>query len=113
MYAKYWAQHAPYDSALVNDMLHLSGHAHGAIDLYAHMSHPGLPLHFLSSEFQLRWHDTLLAGQDTAIGTCLVVLRRGWVVSPKSRLRLQQRSCDPQGTTLLSARSQAGFRCFD
>ncbi|GBP59031.1 hypothetical protein EVAR_15034_1 [Eumeta japonica] len=48
-------------------MFHLSGHAHGAIYLHAQVSHPGLPFHLLSPEFQLRWHGKLLAGQKAAV----------------------------------------------
>ncbi|GBP58715.1 hypothetical protein EVAR_35493_1 [Eumeta japonica] len=58
-----WSRHSPRGFALVDNMLHLSGLAHGAINLYAQVSHLGLLLHFLSSESQLQYRDTLLAGQ--------------------------------------------------
>ncbi|GBP35361.1 hypothetical protein EVAR_20734_1 [Eumeta japonica] len=61
--SKHWAQHAPRGSALMDNMFHLSGHAHGAIYLCAQVLHPSLPFHFLSPESQLCWHGTLLAGQ--------------------------------------------------
>ncbi|GBP42302.1 hypothetical protein EVAR_16398_1 [Eumeta japonica] len=57
------AYYAPCVSALVDNMLHLSGHAHEAIDLYPRNPHSGLPFQFLSSKSQFGWHDTLLASK--------------------------------------------------
>ncbi|GBP80928.1 hypothetical protein EVAR_56566_1 [Eumeta japonica] len=48
---------------------------------------------------------------DTETDSCLGALRPEWVVDPRSRPRLQRRSCDLPGTTLLSVRVQAGFAC--
>ncbi|GBP89009.1 hypothetical protein EVAR_36603_1 [Eumeta japonica] len=44
------------------------------------------------------------------MGSCLMVLRCRWVIGPKSRIRLQRRSSDPAGITLLSAQAQTGFK---